>query len=159
LQRITRKDSTYRSGRSPDWLKMKNSDAPAVKQRRGGRMGQKETEVTSVCKNRIMSTARRLMAYVIEFKTATGEALAISIPRTEAVAIRHFPRTHALAGGHRRSIRSGRDVEEYAVVSAVVTDKIKRGTLLSSQATASSSMMQERERSRANASTISGRTL
>src|SRR5262245_1934617 len=26
-----RKDSTYRSGRSPDWLKMKNTDAPAVK--------------------------------------------------------------------------------------------------------------------------------
>jgi ATP-dependent DNA ligase len=26
-----RKDSVYRSGRSPDWLKMKNSDAPAVK--------------------------------------------------------------------------------------------------------------------------------
>ncbi len=26
-----RKDSIYRSGRSPDWLKMKNSDAPAVK--------------------------------------------------------------------------------------------------------------------------------
>ena len=26
-----RKDSTYRSGRSPDWLKMKNSNAPAVK--------------------------------------------------------------------------------------------------------------------------------
>jgi ATP dependent DNA ligase domain len=26
-----RKDSTYRSGRLPDWLKMKNSDAPAVK--------------------------------------------------------------------------------------------------------------------------------
>ena len=25
-----RKDSAYRSGRSPDWLKMKNSDAPAV---------------------------------------------------------------------------------------------------------------------------------
>jgi bifunctional non-homologous end joining protein LigD len=25
-----RKDSTYRSGRSPDWLKMKNADAPAV---------------------------------------------------------------------------------------------------------------------------------
>src|SRR6266581_363392 len=25
-----RKDSTYRSGRSPDWLKMKNSDAPAI---------------------------------------------------------------------------------------------------------------------------------
>jgi bifunctional non-homologous end joining protein LigD len=26
-----RKGSTYRSGRSPDWLKMKNADAPAVK--------------------------------------------------------------------------------------------------------------------------------
>src|SRR6266699_1582474 len=26
-----RKDSTYRSGRSPDWLKMKNPTAPAVK--------------------------------------------------------------------------------------------------------------------------------
>ena len=26
-----RKDSSYRSGRSPDWLKMKNSEAPAVK--------------------------------------------------------------------------------------------------------------------------------
>jgi ATP-dependent DNA ligase len=26
-----RKDWTYRSGRSPDWLKMKNADAPAVK--------------------------------------------------------------------------------------------------------------------------------
>jgi ATP-dependent DNA ligase len=28
-----RKDSAYRSGRSPDWLKMKNADAPAVKRR------------------------------------------------------------------------------------------------------------------------------
>jgi bifunctional non-homologous end joining protein LigD len=26
-----RKDSSYRSGRSPDWLKMKNPAAPAVK--------------------------------------------------------------------------------------------------------------------------------
>jgi len=26
-----RKDSMYRSGRSPDWLKMKNANAPAVK--------------------------------------------------------------------------------------------------------------------------------
>jgi hypothetical protein len=26
-----RKDSPYRSGRSPDWLKMKNPNAPAVK--------------------------------------------------------------------------------------------------------------------------------
>ena len=26
-----RKDSPYRSGRSPDWLKMKNPEAPAVR--------------------------------------------------------------------------------------------------------------------------------
>jgi len=26
-----RTDSAYSSGRSPDWLKMKNADAPAVK--------------------------------------------------------------------------------------------------------------------------------
>jgi ATP-dependent DNA ligase len=26
-----RKDSRYRSGRSPDWIKSKNPDAPAVK--------------------------------------------------------------------------------------------------------------------------------
>jgi bifunctional non-homologous end joining protein LigD len=26
-----RRGSAYRSGRSPDWLKMKNADAPAVK--------------------------------------------------------------------------------------------------------------------------------
>ena len=28
--------------------------------------------------------------YVIEFRTAAGEALAISIPRTETAVIRHF---------------------------------------------------------------------
>jgi hypothetical protein len=28
--------------------------------------------------------------YVVEFKTAAGEALAISIPRTGAAMIRHF---------------------------------------------------------------------
>jgi ATP-dependent DNA ligase len=30
-----RKDSTYRSGRPPDWLKMKNPDAQAVKREAG----------------------------------------------------------------------------------------------------------------------------
>ena len=29
--KAARKDSAYRSGRSPDWLKMKNSEAPAAK--------------------------------------------------------------------------------------------------------------------------------
>jgi hypothetical protein len=28
--------------------------------------------------------------YVVEFKAATGEALAISIPRTETAVIKHF---------------------------------------------------------------------
>jgi hypothetical protein len=28
---VSKKDSAYRSGRSPDWLKMENADAPAVK--------------------------------------------------------------------------------------------------------------------------------
>ena len=28
--------------------------------------------------------------YVVEFKTAAGEAMAISIPRTEAAVVRHF---------------------------------------------------------------------
>ena len=28
--------------------------------------------------------------YVVEFRTAAGETLAISIPRTEAAVIRHF---------------------------------------------------------------------
>ena len=28
--------------------------------------------------------------YVVEFKTAAGEAMAISIPRTEAAVIRHL---------------------------------------------------------------------
>jgi hypothetical protein len=28
--------------------------------------------------------------YIVEFRTAAGEALAISIPRTESAVIRHF---------------------------------------------------------------------
>ena len=28
--------------------------------------------------------------YIVEFRTAAGEALAISIPRTEASVVRHF---------------------------------------------------------------------
>jgi hypothetical protein len=40
-----RKDSAYRSGRSPDWLKMKNSDAPAVKRAPGTGFFAAETEV------------------------------------------------------------------------------------------------------------------
>jgi bifunctional non-homologous end joining protein LigD len=37
-----RKDSPYRSGRSPDWLKMKNADAPAVKRKEEEEWGKKK---------------------------------------------------------------------------------------------------------------------
>src|SRR5512133_3121923 len=37
-----RKDSPYRSGRSPDWLKMKNADAPAVKREEEEEWGNKK---------------------------------------------------------------------------------------------------------------------
>jgi hypothetical protein len=52
-------------------------------------MGQKETAMNG--KNRIMIYGPKTdETYVVEFKTAAGEALAISIPRTEAAVIRHF---------------------------------------------------------------------
>ena len=37
-----RKDSTYRFGRSPDWLKMKNPTAPAVKRENEEDWGKKK---------------------------------------------------------------------------------------------------------------------
>jgi bifunctional non-homologous end joining protein LigD len=37
-----RKDSAYRSGRSPDWLKMKKVDAPAVKREEEEEWGRKK---------------------------------------------------------------------------------------------------------------------
>jgi bifunctional non-homologous end joining protein LigD len=37
-----RKDSAYRSGRSPDWLKMKNPTAPAVKREAEEEWGKKK---------------------------------------------------------------------------------------------------------------------
>ena len=52
-------------------------------------MGQKETAVSG--KNRIMIFGPKTDGtYVVEFRTAVGEALAISIPRTEASVVRHF---------------------------------------------------------------------
>ena len=54
-------------------------------------MGQKETETPAVGMNRIMIYGpKNDGTYIVEFKTAAGEALAISIPRTEAAVIRHF---------------------------------------------------------------------
>src|SRR5882757_9165209 len=40
-----RKDSAYRSGRSPDWLKMKNSDAPAVKREEEEEWGKRRSDI------------------------------------------------------------------------------------------------------------------
>jgi hypothetical protein len=52
-------------------------------------MGQKEMAITG--KNRIMIYGPKDDGtYIVEFRTAAGEALAISIPTTEAAAIRHF---------------------------------------------------------------------
>ena len=43
------------------------------------------------CKNRIMIYGpKNDGTYIVEFRTAEGEALAISIPRGETAVIRHF---------------------------------------------------------------------
>ena len=52
-------------------------------------MGQKEMAMTS--KNRIVIYGpKNDGTYIVEFRTADGEALAISIPGGEARVIRHF---------------------------------------------------------------------
>jgi hypothetical protein len=52
-------------------------------------MGKQETAVTG--KNRIMIYGPKAdSTYFIEFKTAAGEALAISVPRGETAVLKHF---------------------------------------------------------------------
>jgi hypothetical protein len=52
-------------------------------------MGQQEMAMTG--KNRILIYGpKNDGTYVVKLTTAAGEALAISIPRTEAAVIRHF---------------------------------------------------------------------
>jgi hypothetical protein len=52
-------------------------------------MGQKETATTN--KNRIMIYGPKTDGiYVIEFRTAAGEALAVSVPRNETAVLKHF---------------------------------------------------------------------
>jgi hypothetical protein len=47
--------------------------------------------MTTTGKNRIMIYGPKTDGtYVVEFRTAEGEPLAISIPRTETAVIRHF---------------------------------------------------------------------
>jgi hypothetical protein len=54
-------------------------------------MGQKEMAIIPDGKNRIMIFGQKNDGtYVVEFTTAAGEAVAISIPRTETAVIRHF---------------------------------------------------------------------
>ena len=61
-------------------------------------------------KNRIMIYGPKNDAtYVVEFKTAEGEALAISIPRTETAVIRHF-QTHSCSRRGSRADRAQRAV-------------------------------------------------
>jgi ATP-dependent DNA ligase len=43
-----RKDSAYRSGRSPDWLKMKNADAPGVKREAEEDWGKKKWRLSKL---------------------------------------------------------------------------------------------------------------
>ncbi len=51
-------------------------------------MGQKEIAITAAGKNRIMIYGPKTDGtYAIEFRTAAGEALATSIPRTEAAVV------------------------------------------------------------------------
>src|SRR5262249_18747624 len=66
--------------------------------RKGRGMGQKETATTN--KNRIMIYGPKTDGtYVIEFRTAAGEALAISVPRNETAVL-----------NTSRSVRAGRSV-------------------------------------------------
>jgi len=54
-------------------------------------MGQKEMAIAPAGKNRIMIYGpKNDGTYIGEVKTAAGESLAISIPRTETAVIRHF---------------------------------------------------------------------
>ena len=48
-------------------------------------------------KNRIMIYgSKNDGTYIVEFRPAAGEALAISIPRTEASVVRYFQEPHVL---------------------------------------------------------------
>jgi len=53
--------------------------------------------ITPEGKNRIMIYGPKDDGtYVVEFKTAAGDALAISVPRTDAAVIQHFSKTDAI---------------------------------------------------------------
>ena len=68
-----RKDSAYRSGRSPDWLKMKNPSAAAVTREEEEELGKKKRDDQQEPDHDLRPETDG--TYVIEFRTAAGEAL------------------------------------------------------------------------------------
>jgi hypothetical protein len=76
-------NSAYRSGRSPDWLKMKNPNAPAVTREAEEDWGQRAMAVTTAGKNRIMIYAPKAEGtYLVEFRTAAAPTLKTDGPST-----------------------------------------------------------------------------
>ena len=68
-------------------------------------MGQQEMAMTG--KNRIMIYGPKTDGtYVVEFRTAAGAVLAISIPRSEAAVIQHFQERMLSTSPASRAIRS-----------------------------------------------------
>ena len=133
-----RRDSPYRSGRSRDWLKMKNPDvaeckADIARQREiiqdavgrrpsadlaeermlraleeSLRAFERHRQVILERIKKLDGTGRnRIMIFgpkddgthVVEFRTAEAEALAISIPRSDAHVIRQFEMPRAIRAG------------------------------------------------------------
>ena len=88
---MKRKDSAYRSGRLARLAQDEESERSGCDVGGRGGLGRKEMAMTEAGTNRIMIFGPKADGtYVIEFRTAAGEALAISIPRTEAAVVRHF---------------------------------------------------------------------
>ena len=75
--------------------------------------------MTTTGKNRIMIFGPKSDGtYVVEFRTAAGEALAISIPRTEAGVIRHFQ--ERMPYGSRALQKSHRSDEAQLLANAAI---------------------------------------
>jgi hypothetical protein len=71
--------------------------------------------MTTTGKNRIMIYGPKADGtYIVEFKTAAGEALAISVPRTETAVIRHFQERMPWAVRAGRSVRNLWRAREFA---------------------------------------------
>ena len=73
-----RKDSAYRSGRSPDWLKMKNPACAAVKLAKPRKIGERIAADERRTGDRPKSDhgLKPDGTYVVEFETADGDSLA-----------------------------------------------------------------------------------